>query len=213
MRYTAVRRRELSDRVCGAHTTRAGARHGQVRVHNRVRHDAGAVEFRGTRAGGPRGSQTVADRLRADVGRCLRSVRRVLLRSRRRPPVCRRRPPVGHVVVGAVCVSCHVLGRILAGHRLHTGRVPRRDVPSERAFPLFRGRVHHARVLFVRVQQDFPGRVRPVRAARHVLGFRRRQSDRRVPGAPPRRRDQRQDVLRDPGAARAERERPTRRKE
>lgn len=199
VRGAARGRHQQPDRVLGAHTARARARHRQVRLHHGVLHRAGGGQLRGHGAGGPGGPQAAAARLRTEPGRDHRAVRTVLLPGGPRPRHVR-------VHVLAVRVPPDVLRHVRHRHRLHTGRVPRRDVPRQHTLALFRDRVRHAGHLVVRVQQDVPAGVQQLRVPHHVLGLRGRQLCVRGLRAPVRDRDDRQNVPGDPRHAGAERE-------
>uniref|UniRef100_A0A2S2QY44 Uncharacterized protein n=1 Tax=Sipha flava TaxID=143950 RepID=A0A2S2QY44_9HEMI len=198
VRGAARGRHQQPDRVLGAHTARARAHHRQVRLHHGVLHRAGGGQLRRHGASGPGGPQAAAARLRAQPGRDHRAVRALLLPGRAR----RRRVRV-HVL--AVRVPPDVLRYVRHRHRVHTGRVPRRDVPRQHPLALLRHRVRHARHVVVRLQQDVPVGVQRVRVPHHVLGLCGRQLHMRGLRVPVRDRDHRQNVLGDPGDVGAQR--------
>lgn len=189
----AGRRRQLPDRVRGAVAAGTGAGHRQGRVHHGVRRAHRGRQLCRAGAGRPGGPETAAGGLRGRAGRRHVHVRPVLLL----PGDGRRR----RAHLAGVRVPDRVRHRVLRRRRLRPGRVPGRDVHGERALALFRHRVHRARVQLVRLQQDVPVRVRPVRHIHRVLDVRVRQRDGRVRGAPVRHRDHRQNVPGDPGPA------------
>lgn len=195
MRGPTGRRRKLPDLVLGAHTPGACAAGRQAHVHHNVRHHAGVGQLCRAGHGGPGGPETAVDRVRGRPGRDHVHLWLVLLLGRVRARSGGRRP------VAAVRVPLCVLHRVLGGRRVYPGGVAGRDVPGEHPLALFRHRVHYARVLLVRLQQDVPVRVRQVRHARHVLVLRGRQSGVRVLRSLLRDRDERQNVPGDPETA------------
>jgi len=69
VRGTAGGRHQQPDRVLCAHTTRTVTHHGQVRVHNRVRHCPGDSQLCRAGHGRPSGSEASTDHLRGGPGR------------------------------------------------------------------------------------------------------------------------------------------------
>jgi len=188
VRRSAGGRHQQPDRLLGADTARARAARRQVRLHDGVRHVDDDGQLRRASPGGQGRPQAAVDILRGVAGRGHVPVRALLLRGGA------RRRGRGRVRVAAVPVPRAVPRHVLARRRVHPGGVPGRNVPGQRPRALFRHRVHHARGLLVRVQQDIPVRLPQLRVPRHVLGLRGRQRRVRVSRVRIRDRDERQNV-------------------